>query len=113
MKRLIAWVWRLFARVVQRHYKAQLITVENWYAMNRELSCVVAFCGHSGFLRDGRYPGGRHAERKICGMIGEASCYGLAGICGEWQEPGGVVTVGRSDRKLRAVELEAARPHSL
>lgn len=31
-------------------------------AAGRELT---GFCGRSGFLRDGRHSGGRHAERKI------------------------------------------------
>jgi len=28
-----------------------------------------AFCARSGFLRDGRYPGGRPAERKVKGYV--------------------------------------------
>lgn len=30
------------------------------------------FCDTSGFLRDGRYPGGREAERKLRGKVGRA-----------------------------------------
>lgn len=32
---------------------------------------LTAFCNTSGFLRDGRYPGGRHAERKIRRLVND------------------------------------------
>ncbi len=60
-----AWLWRRLARVIERHYKCYLIGRGEWDAAIYFGENLHEFCRKSGFLRDGRYPGGRHAERKI------------------------------------------------
>lgn len=37
--------------------------------LRRRMMFADNFMGRSGFLRDGRYPGGRHAERKLRGWF--------------------------------------------
>lgn len=57
--------WALLARQVERHYAAVLVEDAALAQALDMAADVGAFCEHSGFLRDGRYPGGRHAERKL------------------------------------------------
>jgi hypothetical protein len=58
------WLWKLCRQVgvypvpVARLRRADAILEDLYW-----------FTETSGFLRDGRYPGGRHAERRIMGLV--------------------------------------------
>lgn len=56
-RRALAW---LLARFGLAAFDAHQLALAQQAARD-----VLLFCTTSGFLRDGRYPGGRHAERKI------------------------------------------------
>lgn len=105
MRRLIAWWWRKLAWKVERHYSAYLVRQSDWQEVVNETASLDVFCNKSGFLWDGRYSGGRHAERKIRRMAGEINRHMRNGAGGPWR--GKPLFVGRSDRKLRAVELHS------
>lgn len=59
-----AWRWHRFIAACRRWGMVPYPT-EEAVATTHDLNALVAFTSTSGFLRDGRYPGGRHAERKI------------------------------------------------
>lgn len=73
IRRFIARVkratWAALARRVCRHYDADLFRRANVNNVRGTLTEVSSFMDRSGFLRDGRYPGGRHAERKVRGLV--------------------------------------------
>lgn len=46
---------------------------------------AIRLCDESGFLRDGRYPGGRHAERKLRGRLAPISRFPTPEEC--WRFP--------------------------
>lgn len=45
--------------------------------LRRRIARALVFMYHSGFLRDGRYPGGRAAERKLRRILGSGSIYNV------------------------------------
>lgn len=59
-----AWRWHRFIEACRRW---GMVPYPMWEARetSHDLDSLIRFTSHSGFLRDGRYPGGRHAERKI------------------------------------------------
>lgn len=42
---------------------------DRYLAARLQVLEVIQFCAGSGFLRDGRYPGGRPAERKLRSLL--------------------------------------------
>ena len=77
-------MWQGLARTVERHYDVWLIHRTDWEGVLEHAAQVNAFCDHSGFLRDGRYPGGRHAERKIRKRVVAMCLYADQGSAGPW-----------------------------
>lgn len=63
--RLKVWFWAMLAVRVCRHYAAVLMSRGNHEGMKEGVQELESFTERSGFLRDGRFPGGRHAERRI------------------------------------------------
>ena len=55
--RLLSWLLSRFGLVA--------VSEPAFYDARAAGMAAVLICRHSGFLRDGRYPGGRHAERKL------------------------------------------------
>ena len=62
------WRWRRFCAACVRY---QVVPVRSTDAAEVSAAMVElwSFTARSGFLRDGRYPGGRHAERKIVTQV--------------------------------------------
>jgi hypothetical protein len=68
-----------FIRQLFQRYVVWLVERQGWTAIPTAafkrhrvfLPQLLTFCNTSGFLRDGRYPGGRHAERKIRAIVRE------------------------------------------
>ena len=58
------WRWRRFLAACARYQVVPLSDAEFRVAQDAIIE-LRTFTQVSGFLRDGRYPGGRHAERKI------------------------------------------------
>ena len=80
---------RLYRRVLVRSLswllsKFGLVAVrsESYYAARVSAIEAIAFCERSGFLRDERYPGGRHAERKLRHLLVPAI------LLHRWQDDG-------------------------
>lgn len=64
MKRLRTWYFRWL--VLQcRLYRCSVVPTETVEEAAQAAARIQVTCRKSDFLRDGRYPGGRHAERKI------------------------------------------------
>ena len=84
LRRIRGWFWRRLAGVVERHYGAYLIHRGDWVGVRQSALDVNVFCDRSGFLRDGRYPGGRHAERKIRKRVVALCLYAEQGAVGPW-----------------------------
>ncbi len=82
---MVAWLWRRLAQVIERHYSAYLVLQSDWQVVVNETVSLDIFCNKSGFLRDGRYPGGRHAERKIRRLAGVMYDHMQSGADGPWR----------------------------
>lgn len=70
----MAWVRRTIDRLlwrvmfwVCRHFEAVPVVRADVEWAEHAAGALMELCECSGFLRDGRYPGGRHAERKVRG----------------------------------------------
>lgn len=61
------FAWLLFR--VAASFGLMLVPVASMEYIGEQLAGAEQFMERSGFLRDGRYPGGRQAERKLHGGI--------------------------------------------
>ena len=85
--KLIAWMWRRLARVVERHYECYLIRCVEWRAAIDSGHELMTFCSRSGYLRgSGAYSSaGRHAERKVRWRVDVLTGYLRNGAAGPWR----------------------------
>ncbi len=60
------WLWKLCRQV-----RVYPVPVDRLVRAEAVLEDLYWFTERSGFLRDGRYPGGRHAERRIIAYVDE------------------------------------------
>ena len=62
------WRWRRFCAACAR-YQVVPVKSEDAVVASDAIVELWSLTARSGFLRDGRYPGGRHAERKILTQV--------------------------------------------